>query len=231
MTTKIEMLGKVFGRLTVLCEVEKQGRRLKYRCQCSCGNEVEVIGESLRSGSTKSCGCYALETRAAVNTRHGRYGTPLHDKWKHMKHRVLNPNSTSYPYYGGKGVKLQPEWNTFEGFLETMPEGYEEGMSLDRIDPAGDYTKENCRWIKLSDQSRNRSKRSDNKTGVTGVTYDEKTNKYTATWVEDGVHKAKSFSANKYGKEEAFLLAKEARQNALSTLIEEDIGYTNYHGK
>lgn len=53
MSQKIDMIGKQYNALIVLEEAEK-GR---YLCSCSCGNELVVRGDSLRSGNTKSCGC------------------------------------------------------------------------------------------------------------------------------------------------------------------------------
>ena len=56
-----EMIGKKFGKLTVLSLAPKdktlKNRCLRYKCQCECGNIVEVNGAALRSGHTTSCGC------------------------------------------------------------------------------------------------------------------------------------------------------------------------------
>ena len=58
----IDIIGQRFGRLTVIEmseRIKQKGcTRLKYKCKCDCGNEVYVFGENLRSGHTKSCGCY-----------------------------------------------------------------------------------------------------------------------------------------------------------------------------
>lgn len=65
----IPMIGKRFGRLTVISQAEhKSGEQYKYICKCDCGNTVTVPGYSLRSGNTKSCGCYAKEVRRKIGS-------------------------------------------------------------------------------------------------------------------------------------------------------------------
>jgi len=76
--------------------------------------------------------------------------------WQSMLARCRNPNATHYKYYGGRGIKVCERWlNSFAAFICDM--GIKKpGMSLDRIDNNLGYTKENCRWIPISKQSRNR---------------------------------------------------------------------------
>lgn len=57
----INEIGNTYGYLTVIDRVPNEGTRAKWKCQCKCGNIVEVIGKSLRNGSTRSCGCFARE--------------------------------------------------------------------------------------------------------------------------------------------------------------------------
>lgn len=57
MSKKIEMVGKRFGRLLVIGEAPHRNGRAYWHCKCDCGNEVDVMGKSLRRGDTKSCGC------------------------------------------------------------------------------------------------------------------------------------------------------------------------------
>jgi len=73
-----------------------------------------------------------------------------------MKDRCLNPNHLHSKHYSAKGITVCDKWMSFEGFYEDMgdrPPGY----SLDRIDNGLGYFKENCRWIPLRDQPKNRS--------------------------------------------------------------------------
>lgn len=75
--------------------------------------------------------------------------------WHAMRGRCLTKSSGDYPLYGGRGITVDPRWNTFEAFLADMGER-PPGHSLDRIDFNGPYTKANCRWATAETQSRNR---------------------------------------------------------------------------
>ena len=93
------------------------------------------------------------ECRGLQNTRHGKAGTKLYNVWQSMLQRCNNPKSQKYHIYGGKGICVDPKWNTWEGFWEDMGSSYEEGLTIDREDSSKDYTKSNCRWITLSQNS------------------------------------------------------------------------------
>ena len=234
MAAKIDLTGKKFGRLTVISF--KRRKKLKgfnrsarlWNCLCDCGNEVIVEGTALRSGHTKSCGCLALEVR----TTHGMTNTRQYKIFIDMKIRC---DDKGFEGYGGRGISYDPKWITFEGFWEDMSEGYADNLTLDRIDPNGNYTKENCRWITKTLQTRNRRKYPNNKTGVTGVSLriDKEGNKicYLASCMSlDGVRMTKTYSIRKYGDEEAFRLACEFRETTLKLLNEQGAGYTENHG-
>lgn len=67
MSKKIDLIGQVYGRLTVLEDVGRRGSFVLWRCQCSCGNIVDVVSGQLRSGKTKSCGCLSQESRSKTH--------------------------------------------------------------------------------------------------------------------------------------------------------------------
>lgn len=83
----------------------------------------------------------------------------LYEIWRHMHHRCYNPKNTAYKYYGGKGITVCEEWNSFVYFaLWAVQNGYSDDLTLDRIDPSGNYTPDNCRWTTMTVQANNRKK-------------------------------------------------------------------------
>lgn len=82
----------------------------------------------------------------------------LHNIYYKMKQRCNNPNSKSYPNYGGRGITYCDEWETTKNFIDwALSNGYNDELTLDRIDPNGNYCPENCRWITIQEQQRNRT--------------------------------------------------------------------------
>ena len=83
--------------------------------------------------------------------------TRLYKIFSGMKNRCYNPNNQHYKWYGGKGVTVCDEWLGEKGvqsFIEwALNNGYEENLSIDRIDPSGNYEPSNCRWVTMSENS------------------------------------------------------------------------------
>lgn len=81
-------------------------------------------------------------------TSHHRSQTKEYKAWQRMKSCCQNPNVPYYPKYGGKGITICEEWMEFSQFLADMgpvPDGCN-GVEL--IDPAQDFSKWNCQWVK-----------------------------------------------------------------------------------
>lgn len=153
--------GDVFGRLTIIQEVEKHvypsgDTRRKFLAQCSCGSSPKsYLFNQLSSGKTKSCGCLDLERKTA----HGMHKTRQYQCWSDMKTRCDNPDNKYYHRYGGRGITYCDKWKTFEGFWEDMQHGYSDDLTLNRRDNDGMYCKENCCWDTWCFQNHMRAKR------------------------------------------------------------------------
>lgn len=170
----IDLTGRTFGNLTVIKRVKDhitpKGTKIPmWECICNCGNKDPVIvrGDSLRNGSTKSCGCLAKKYREefkTINYKHGGSSngrqTKLYSIWHGMKNRVTNPKQNRHESYIDKGINICDEWfNSFENFQKwALNNGYQEGLSIERIDIDKDYCPENCIWIPFSEQSKNTSR-------------------------------------------------------------------------
>ena len=207
-----------------------------WLCECSCGTRKEMTRRTLISGNTKSCGCLKRDVHSETHITHGMTESPEYYTWCRIKYRCYNEKSKDYPDYGGRGIKMCERWlESFENFYEDMGERPSLKHSIERLDVNGDYSPENCIWTTYDRQARNQRKFKSNTTGVTGVYQHHKNgvlNRYVADWRElNGTRKTKSFSINKYGKEEAFRLACQAREDAIKRLNEEGAGYSENHGK
>lgn len=86
--------------------------------------------------------------------KHGYSGTGLYGRWRRMIQRCSDPNADDYIHYGARGIKVCERWQSFANFLADMGEP-PTGHSLDRINPSGDYSPDNCRWVTQSVQMRN----------------------------------------------------------------------------
>ena len=161
---------------------KKKARYGLYKCGF-CGEEFRTQTSSVKSGYTKSCGCYNVKRLRESNTKHGFGHTRLYSIWKSMKARTLNPKCADYLDYGGRGITICDEWLDIHNFYTwSMSNGYEEnkGLSIDRIDNDGNYCPENCRWVSKNIQNRNKRIFKNNTSGYKGVSYTKKTGRYNA---------------------------------------------------
>ena len=149
----------------------KESRRATFvQVQCECGNIKDVNLSCLIHGRSKSCGC---KKTPPTKYTHGLSDTPLYHLWANIKSSCLNPNTPTYQYYGGKGVKVCDKWLTFETFFDWARVDFKLGLTLDRINRDGDYSPDNCRWATMKVQTQNR-KCKRGSSGFIGVTKHKK---------------------------------------------------------
>lgn len=159
-----DLTGQKFGFLVVLeLSEQKLGTKYAWKCLCICGREKTVSSNHLCRGAVKSCGCKRVEIVKQYITKHGycQRGkvTKEYKTWRHIKDRCLNPNDCSYHNYGGRGIKVCPEWEeSFDNFLRDMGNAPSKSHSIERIDVNDDYHPSNCIWILKQEQARNTRK-------------------------------------------------------------------------
>jgi len=166
-----DLTGKKFGKLTVLkMNDERIHKEIQWECKCDCGNEniINVRGHNLRDGSIKNCGCERKKgsiTTVKNNEFYINDDSPFKEKlyhvWKGICHRCCNPKDKHYIWYGERGITICNEWrndeNGFHNFYYwAINNGYEVGLSIDRIDVNGNYESNNCKWSTDIEQCNNK---------------------------------------------------------------------------
>ena len=158
----IDLTNKKINKLTVQYRDNSvpKGKPPKWICNCDCGKQnLSIFGMHLRTGHTKSCGCYNLEQIKIRSTIHGMTKTPEHKTWSEMRQRCYNPNNNQFNDWGGRGIAVCDRWkDSFQNFYEDMGPRPSDKYSIDRIDNNGNYQPSNCKWSSRKDQARNTRK-------------------------------------------------------------------------
>lgn len=126
----------------------------RYQCPNCNQDRLARAVDVKKHFSCKKCG---NESKVKHGYRRKKNTHPLYVKWEHMKQRCYDPNHSSYCDYGGRGIKVCDEWQTFQGFMSwALIPMWQPGTQIDRIDVNGDYTPSNCRWATVQENSQNR---------------------------------------------------------------------------
>lgn len=184
-----DLTGQTFGNWKVLSRTENNKRnQARWNCECmQCGNTGAIEGGRLRSGKSKGCKHCGNRKHGAV--LHGEK-TRLYNIWLNMRARCNNPKNLKYKYYGGKGVSICDAWDNFENFQNwALENGYEDSLTIDRIDGNKGYCPENCRWVPKYKQFANQEGRKGKLIGVKYrpyKTHDEVKNRHYVATIQNG---------------------------------------------
>jgi len=173
----IDITGQIFNRLTALKIVGRDSRRnTLWECICKCGNVKVTTLSRLRNKTCQSCGCIHTENKIGRAITHGLSRTPEYNIWRGVLKRCNNANTQSYHRYGGRGIKVCPEWLDFKTFYTDMGPRPSDKHSIERKDNNKGYNKNNCIWATQDIQANN------TRTNV-NVTF-KKTTRTVAQWAK-----------------------------------------------
>lgn len=148
-----ELIGKRFGSWTIMEKSTKSKHgKSRYLCRCECGTDHIVIVGNILSGLSQRCKYCGYK----ATTKHGDSDTALHQCWRDIKQRCLNPKCREWKNYGGRGITICEEWkNSYITFKNDMVSSYSPELRIERIDNNKGYYKENCTWVSQKIQNRN----------------------------------------------------------------------------
>lgn len=163
MSKFIDLSGQRYGKLVVIERTDDRRTEggqsiIHWTCLCDCGVIKAIRGTSLKIGRTSSCGCLHKELASEARTTHGKSKKRVYRIYHHMKERCYSPKDKRFSDYGGRGIAICREWkDSFESFYSwAMDNGYQDDLSIDRIDNDGNYEPSNCRWVTSIEQGRNK---------------------------------------------------------------------------
>lgn len=175
----VNLVGRVFGRLTVVSLSQKIGKKTRWLCVCSCGTTKSIGASNLTTGNVRSCGCLQRECRQEHNRR--RLESQVSDTREYKaymsaQHRCRGHRPSDYANYTERGIEFK--FTSFQQFLDIVGPCSSTKHSLDRIDNDGHYEPGNVRWATGGQQNQNRRLSSKSTTGFRGVFLIKTTTQY-----------------------------------------------------
>lgn len=164
MGKRIELTGQTINGIHVDSFAYVGGGKSKkayWNCTCSCGNKFVAESLKLRTGHTRSCGCYRRKITGETHRTHGATSggkkQRLYSIWRDMRKRCRNKNTTYHKDYVDRGIVVCDEWQKYETFRDwALENGYKDNLSIERINVNGNYEPNNCKWITISEQQLNK---------------------------------------------------------------------------
>lgn len=154
-----DLTGRRFGRLVAQKHFIKDHMSW-WVCVCDCGNSHVTRANALKRGMVRSCGCLAKDwgIYGKAHQKHGLTHHPLYRVFHSMKDRCFRQTDPEFHNYGNRGITICSEWiNDPKEFIRWASDnGYKKGLSIDRIDTNGPYSPDNCRFVSMKQQGRNK---------------------------------------------------------------------------
>lgn len=165
MSRGFNLVGKVFGRLTVVKYLHTAPNGKVWKLKCECGQTTNKHTGALTTGNTRSCGCLKKEMVAAKNFKHGfaprdSESTAIYHAYWNARRRCTNPKDRAWKYYGGRGIEFR--FHSLQEFFSTVGKKPSSRHVLDRIKNDGHYEPGNMRWATPKQSSENQRRRKRN---------------------------------------------------------------------